>query len=245
MCSFPKGSAPGPSGLCPSHLREAVRCPSPDQATCLLSSLTTFVNLLAAGCTPTNVAPHLYGASLLASKKKSGSHHPIVVGEVLRRLVSKCLFFHSRVAINSLFTPLQLGVGVRDGCEAIVHAVSKLTSSLPDDQCWTLMSGFTNAFNCISREAMFESLRNHLPSLSAWMESCYSCQPLLHLGNDIIHSCCGVQQGDPLGPLGFAITLHPLILRIQEEVPSIKLNVWKLDNGTLVGLQRIWQLCST
>ena len=38
--------------------------------------------------------------------------------------------------------------------------------------------------------------RQHLPGLSAWMESCYSSQPILH--------------GDPLGPLGFALTLHNL-----------------------------------
>ncbi len=36
--SFPKGSAPGPSGLRPSHLREAVCCPSPDRANQLLSA---------------------------------------------------------------------------------------------------------------------------------------------------------------------------------------------------------------
>ena len=77
--------------------------------------------------------------------------------------------------------------------------------------------------------------RRHLPGLSAWMESCYSGQPLLHLGQDIIHSCCGVQQGDPLGPLGFALTLHPIIERIRAEVPSLALNAWYLDDGTLVG----------
>ena len=142
VCSFPKGSAPGPSGLHPGHLREATRCPSPDQANRFLSVLTTFVNLLAAGRTPLDVTPYLCGATLLASKKKSGGHRPIAVGEVLRRLVSKCLSFHSRAATNSLLIPLQLGVGVRGGCEAIVHAVSRLTTSLPNDRCWTLMLDF-------------------------------------------------------------------------------------------------------
>ena len=69
---------------------------------------------------------------------QSGGLRPIAVGEVLRRLVSKCLVFHSHGTILSLLTPLQLGVGVRGGCEAIVHAVSKLAAS--DSQCWTLQS---------------------------------------------------------------------------------------------------------
>ena len=74
-----------------------------------------------------------------------------------------------------------------------------------------------------------------LPGLSAWMESCYSCHPLLHLGKDVIHSCCGVQQGDLLSPLGFSLTLHPIVERIKAEVPFLALNAWYLDDGTLVG----------
>ena len=46
---------------------------------------------------------------------------------------------------------------------------------------------------------------------------------------------CGVQQGDPLGPLGFALALHPIIERIQAEVPGLLANAWYLDDGTLCG----------
>ena len=74
-----------------------------------------------------------------------------------------------------------------------------------------------------------------LLGLSAWIESCYSQQSLLLLGSSTIKSCCGVQQGDPLGPLGFALTLQPLVERIKSEVASLHLNAWYLDDGTLVG----------
>ena len=107
--------------------------------------------------------------------------------------------------------------------------------STPSDQKWTLLLDFSNAFNSISRQVMFEEIHLRVPSLSAWMESCYSCQPILHLGQDTILSCCGIQQGDPLGPLGFALTLHPIFERIREEVPGLALNSWYLDDGTLVG----------
>ena len=232
--SFPNGSAPGPSELCPSHLREAVGCPSPDRANRFLSSLTRFLNLLAAGRAPPTITPHLCGASVLASRKRNGGHRPIAVGEVLRQLVSKCLASLVRSPAISLLAPLQLGVSVQGGCEAIVHATSQLMTSLQDNQHWTLLLDFSNAFNSISREAMFVECRRRLPGLSAWMESCYSCHPRLHLGKDIIHSCCGVQQGDPLGPLGFSLTLHPIVERIKAEVPSLALNAWYLDYGTLV-----------
>ena len=45
----------------------------------------------------------------------------------------------------------------------------------------------------------------------------------------------GVQQGDPLGPLCFALTLHPLIEQIQSSVPDLRLNAWYLDDGCLCG----------
>ena len=44
-----------------------------------------------------------------------------------------------------------------------------------------------------------------------------------------------MQQGDPLGPLGFALTLHPLMEHIQAEATSLELNTWFLDDGTLIG----------
>ena len=52
------------------------------------------------------------------------------------------------------------------------------------------------------------------------------------MGKDTIVSCCGVQQGDPLGPLGFALTLHLIVECI---VPGLALNAWYLDDGMLVG----------
>ena len=83
VMSFPNGSAPGPSGLRPSHLKEAVQCQSPDHANRLLTSLTNFVNLLAAGRAPPSFSEHLCGATLLPLRKKNGCLRPIAVGEVL------------------------------------------------------------------------------------------------------------------------------------------------------------------
>ena len=77
---------------------------------------------------------------------------------------------------------------------------------------------------------MFEEIRAHIPRLAA-----YGSQPLLHLESDTLRSCGGIQQGDPLGPLGFALTLHPIVERIKKEIPDLKINAWYLDDGTLCG----------
>ena len=82
---------------------------------------------------------------------------------------------------------------------------------------------------------MFWEVRDRIPSMAAWIESCYMAQPFLRLGEHTILSSCGVQQGDSLGPLGFALTLQPIIEKIKEEVPNLLINAWYLDDGTLCG----------
>ncbi len=195
------------------------------------------VKLLCAGRAPPEVVPHLRGTSLLPCQKKGGGLRPIAVGEVLRRLTSKCISRSVQADALQTLTPLQVGVGVKAGCEAIVHSVSRTLEdpNIPPQERWTLLLDFSNAFNCINRGHMFEEIRARIPSMAAWMESCYGAQPILHLGKDTILSCCGVQQGDPLGPLGFALTLQPIVERIKTEVPDLRINAWYLDDGTLCG----------
>ena len=235
--SFPSGTAPGPSGLRANHLKEAVLCPSPDRANGALQALSRVINLLCSGQAPSEVIPHLCGAALFASKKKGGGLRPIAVGEVLRRLTSKCIAKAVKGEAFKVLTPLQVGVGVSVGCEAIVHAVNRVQEdpNTSPERKWTLLLDFSNAFNSIDRGKMFEEVRARIPSMAAWLECCYGAQPLLHLGEHTILSKCGVQQGDPLGPLAFALALHPIVERINREVPGLNINAWYLDDGTLCG----------
>ena len=235
--SFPNGTAPGPSSLRANHLKEAVFCPSPIKSDFALKGLMGVINLLAAGRAPRSIIPFLCGASLLVCQKKDGGLRPIAVGEVLRRLTSKCVVRAVQSEAVTILSPLQVGVGVSAGCEAIVHSLASILndgSILPESRC-TLLVDFSNAFNSIDRGLMFEEARARIPSMSSWLECCYSSQPLLLLGEHSILSCCGVQQGDPLGPLGFAVALHPIIEKIKREVPGLLLNSWYLDDGTLCG----------
>ena len=238
--SFPAGTSPGPSGLRAAHLKEALSCPSPRVSTQFLSSLTLFISNLAAGQAPASVVPHLCGASLTALTKPSGGLRPIAVGEVLRRLTSKCLSFSLSAEAAQVLSPLQLGVGVRFGCEAIVHSINFVLddSSIPPTRKWVLQVDFSNAFNCVARSCIFKEVRDRFRSISAWIESCYGSRPLLHFGKHILYSCAGVQQGDPLDPLCFALALHPIIEQIDVEVPELLVNVWYLDDGTLCGTKQ-------
>ena len=214
-----------------------MQCLSSDNTDYLIKAITETVNLLCSVRVPSEVVPCLCGATLLSSSRKNGGLRPIAVGEVLRCLTSKYLSRHAHHDAFQYLTPHQVGVGVKVGHESIVHSVSYILedSNVPAKDKWTLLIDFSNGFNSISRRHMFEEFRSHVPSLSAWIESCYSSQPKLYLGENTILSCTGVQQGDPLGLLGFALTLHPIVIHIKEEVPDLKVNAWYLDDSTLCG----------
>ena len=178
--SFPSGSAPGPTCLRASHLIEAVFCPSPDHSSYALQGLVGVVNLLCRGCVAPSIRPHLCGATLLACQKKGGGLHPIAVGEVLRRLTSKCVSRAVHAESISALSPLQVGVGIPHGCEAIVHSVVSLLndSTFPPDSRFLLLVDFSNAFNSTDRKCLFDEARSRIPSMSAWLECCYGSQPL-------------------------------------------------------------------
>ena len=101
------------------------------------------------GKVPASVAPYLCGARLHAGKKKSAGIKPIAVGNLLRRLTSKCAASHlaHRAAVH--FSPHQLGVGVPGGCEAIVNATREALAKEPSKLL--LLIDLINAFNQADR----------------------------------------------------------------------------------------------
>ena len=111
--SFPVASGAGPSKPSPDHLREALRGITPMKLEYLIKAITDTVNLLAAGKVIHNIAQYFCGANLYPLKKKDGGIRPILVGETLRRLVSKCLNSSVKKEAEMLFSPTQLAVGVK------------------------------------------------------------------------------------------------------------------------------------
>mgnify|MGYP002811166483 CR=1 FL=1 len=120
--SFPRDSAGGPSGLRPQHLRDAMVPGFEDE---LVRQLSALANMMARGEAPEAARPFLCGATLTALPKEDGIQRPVAVGEVLRRLVGKCLAQAVREDARKLFEPLQVGVGTPGGCEAVPHVCRK------------------------------------------------------------------------------------------------------------------------
>ena len=161
--------------------------------------------------------------------EKSGGVRPIAVGCTLRRLVAKVAGFMVVEDMVALLAPRQLGYGVKCGAEAAVHAARKFLSNM-DPECAFVKLDFRNAFTSIRQDCMLQAVCDLAPTIYPFVHYVYSAPSLLRWGDKSISSAEGVQQGDPLGPLLFCLTLHRHCLQLRSE-----LCIMYLDDVTLGG----------
>lgn len=233
LMDFPNGSTGGPFGLTELHIKQIVDDPQiGDQ---VYQYLATYAGLFVSGKFPRGLAPYYGGARLIPLMKKDNGVRPMAVGDTLRRLCCKMALEKVSKDVQPLLRPRQLGVGTILGCEAIIHSVAAAMENLQSDQT-ILQIDFSNAFNLVSREMVFEVVEQ-LPLLHNLVSFLYGDKNLLRVGSGIdtgktLLSCVGVQQGCPLAPLLFALVLQKLVSKLPKELDC---NLWYLDDGHLVG----------
>src|SRR6476646_10227258 len=135
---------------------------------------------------------------------------PIACGATLRRLFCKVYAQSKRAEFAALFEPVgQYGVAIPAGVERmgmiaqIIHEAGGVLIAVDG----------RNAFNAISRTEVLRRAAEHIPEAYALVAKLYgdAAQPALMYGLDgtaeavMIPSAQGVQQGDPLGPVLFAL----------------------------------------
>ena len=227
LFSFPAGSAAGPDGLTPQHVKDLFRldgCSGP-----LTESIASFTNVILQGSIPETIKHLFFSARLTAFSKKDGGLRPIAVGLTLRRLVAKLAAVQALGAVKSNFTPLQLGVGVSRGLEAGVHAARQFMCNLSPGQALVKID-FANAFNTVRRDSLLECVYRSTPGIYPFVHAAYAIESPLFYGGETLLSAEGVQQGDPLGPLLFSLVTLPLLTTSQ-----LPLKFGYLDDLTLGG----------
>jgi len=154
---------------------------------------------------------------------------------MLRKWAAPFLAGAVRAAAARLLAPLQMGVGVSNPCERVVHEVN---AELVHNPLTALLQlEFRNAFNLVSLAAAVAYLTRAFPLLRHYLTSVYSgCSPPRVYGwpdGDSAPGAAGglrarrwlavergVQQGDPLGPLIHAAAMHLAVLRLAGAHPT-------------------------
>ena len=208
VADFPRGSAPGPSGLRPSCLYDLLK--RGPHVSKVVVELAALVALSAHGKFPAELAPTFGAATLVPLKKPDGGVRPIAIGETLRRLVGKSLM-HLPKLMGELraLAPLKCGMGIVTACESIGQGLQALIPSLPESGDWVaLQVDVINAFNTVSRTSVLQGAAEFAPSMFPWLKTLYGQPAMLFCQGSVLLSRTGVHQGCPLGPAAFAVGIQ-------------------------------------
>lgn len=211
--------APGLSGLRILHLQQMTK-----SGGCSDVCNSFFKNLawLAQTCfTDPDSLPDefwsLFSAARLSAVGEKA--RPIACGDTTRRIFGKHYCRHHKDRFADYFEAGgQYGVAAKSGAEKM-----GLTAQLIHEAGGIVLSiDGRNAFNALARDVMLRETAKQAPDLFAYASKIYAQQPSLRFNLDgqaaavEVLSQQGVQQGDPLGPLLFALAMYPIMKRFME-----------------------------
>ena len=126
MKSFAGSSSGGIDGLLPGHIRDLTSVIAAEVRIRLLDSISTLINLFSSENLSDYPRKILFAANLTTMRKKDGAIRPIAVGNIFRRIASKIACRPAVMSLCSALSPIQLGIGIRGGCEAAANATRSL-----------------------------------------------------------------------------------------------------------------------
>ena len=232
--------APGPTGwtkelLVPVLLEDGPR-----------DCVTWLIHGIMSNSLPPSMREILTGASLKLFSKPDApaghhsSYRPIAMGECILKVAGLLALEKIRDHLPTYFQGIQFGAQYTQGCEHIIYNVRQHFRDRPKEV--VVAADLENAFNSISRSAIFRAVRRNtrlLPIEGITLFS-YGTTSSLHLGEGAtITSSRGVKQGDPMAPILFAIGIQGAIARVAAKFTGA-LKVWAyLDDVTFTGEPKV------
>ena len=94
---------------------------------------------------------------LIPLDKGEGAVRPIGVGDVIRRIIGKCVTNVTKREVMDASGSLQVCVGQKSGSEAAIHAMCEMFEA--DETDAALLIDASNAFNSLNRAAALHNVR--------------------------------------------------------------------------------------
>ena len=193
-----RGAACGPSGITTEHLRPLLD--SEEDCDC---------QAFARARIPDEVLSAVRMGRITALQKPSGGIRGIVVGDSVRRLVSRTIAQQIGPAVEVATAPHQYAMSTRAGCESIAHLLQARTDQ--DHRATVLSIDGIGAFDLVSRESMLRGLsRVEGGATYIWQDE-----------KGVVHDIPqgeGGEQGDALMPALFSLGQHPAFEAVRSQL---------------------------
>lgn len=231
---LPRQSSGGVSGWSYDALRALAR----SGGTEFVEVLAKLFQLIVDGKCP--VSEHWTSSRVIPLAKKGNALdiRPICIGDSVMRVLGRLVAAKYAAKMGAALAPLQFGIGVKGGTEAIVHACSVWAdiATSADLPYGVLGIDFKNAFNSVSRKAVYDGVKTFCPELIPLLRWSYGEDSKLFLSSgDYLGTCeSGVRQGDPLGPLFFCLAVQKLLLQAKERFGATDFLAY-MDDTTALG----------
>ena len=232
-----QGSA-GPSGVDAAGWRRLLTSFNKDSKD-LCGAVAAFARRLCSNYVNPGGLQAFLACRLIPLNKNPGVR-PIGVGEVLRRIIGKAVLRTVHSDVLKATGTTQLCAGHEAGCEIAFHAMQSI---FQDDKTEAiLLVDASNAFNNLNRQVALLNIHETCPAIATILTNCYRSQSPLFVQGEMLLSCEGTTQGDPLAMAMFALASIPLIQKV--ETPGAK-QAWFADDaacgGRLVKLRDWWE----
>ena len=174
--------------------------------------------------------------------KGEGAVRPIGIGEVIGRIIGKCVIKVTKREVMDASGSLQVCAGQKSGSEAAIHALREIFEAA-DETDAVLLIDASNAFNSLNRAAALHKVRLICPAIAIYVINTYRASARLFvIGGKELKSSEGTTQGDPLAMSLYAVSLQPLITRLTIAISAEQ--CWYADDATgsgpLDGLKKWW-----
>ena len=114
----------------------------------------------------------LINCRLIPLKNPKNYARPIGIGEVLRRIISKCIMKTAREDTMKVVGNLQLCAGQQVGAEAAVHTAKEI---FVDKECEAvLLVDASNAFSTLNRQAMMRNISVLSPTIATYVKKTHT-----------------------------------------------------------------------
>jgi hypothetical protein len=213
--SLQRSSASGITGWHAAHLKSIASTLDG------LRALTFVVNAIYHDKLPEIIREGLHTSILVPLTKPKGGVRPILINDVLVRLVEKCVVNLEQTLIARRMEPIQLAVGTKGGMEAIIHGIRSHIYCHPDHV--TVAVDFKNAFGSISRDAVAAALDTYKyedTKHTRWLFNNIATRPsrVLTSPSRFMQYQAGVPQGSPTSMQWFCLGLQPLLIQADKRL---------------------------